>query len=297
MMKVLIAEDNAASRLYLKDTLETQGYHSRVAENGLEALEIFKKWKPDLVLSDIKMPKMDGLKFLEEIRKMDTDTIVVMITAYGSEEYAIQALRSRANNYLKKPIQHSELLLLLEKYASIIESYDLTQKEFGAVIKPELSRVIDNDMKMVPKVVSRLILETGRAFNKEQRLDIRLGLFEVLMNSIEHGNLGITFEEKYDALKGERLKQLYKKRLGDPEYSDRRVTIDFKPDKTGCEWLIKDEGKGFNWQIALERADQTYDLLELNSRGVLIIQYHFDEVEYLGSGNQIRVRKNIKKQG
>ena len=61
-MKILIAEDDSASRLYLKDTLESHGYTTKVAENGLQALGIFKKWKPDLVLSDIQMPKMDGLK-------------------------------------------------------------------------------------------------------------------------------------------------------------------------------------------------------------------------------------------
>ena len=61
-MKILIAEDDSASRLYLKDTLESHGYTTKVAENGLQALGIFKKRKPDLVLSDIQMPKMDGLK-------------------------------------------------------------------------------------------------------------------------------------------------------------------------------------------------------------------------------------------
>lgn len=205
----------------------------------------------------------------------------------------MQALRSRANNYLQKPIRHSELLPLVDKYASIVRSYNLSQNEFGAVIKPKLSKSIDNDMTMVPRVVSRLILETGRAFNKEQRLYIRLGLHEILINSIEHGNLGITFEEKHEALMEDRLKLLYKKRLGDPKYSNRRVTVDFKPSKTGCEWLIKDEGEGFDWQKALERADQRYDLLELSGRGLFIIQSYFDEVEYLGSGNQVRVKKYI----
>jgi len=97
-------------------------------------------------------------------------------------------------------------------------------------------------------------------------------------------------------LREDKLEQLYKKRLGDPKYSDRRVTVDFKPDKTGCEWLIKDEGEGFNWQKALERADQPYDLFELSGRGILIIQNYFDEVEYLGSGNQIRIKKYILRQ-
>lgn len=289
-MKVLIVEDDPASRSYLKRTLESQDHQTRVAKDGLAGLQIFKEWRPDLVFSDIKMPKMDGLELLEEIRKLNTDTIVVMITAYGCEEFAIRALQSRANNFLKKPARHAELLPLIEKYAAIVESIDITQKEFGAVIKPELNKIIDNRIKLVPRIVARMVLETGKAFDKEKRLDIRLGLVEVLMNAIEHGNLGITFEEKSQALKENELEALYKNRLKNSKFADRRVTIEFKPDKDECEWVVTDGGDGFNWQKAIERA-KTRDILELNSRGVVIIQHHFDEVEYLGSGNKIRVKK------
>ncbi|MCH8156464.1 MAG: response regulator [Nitrospinae bacterium] len=289
-MKVLIVEDDPASRSYLKRTLESQDHQTRIAEDGLAGLQIFKKWAPDLVFSDIKMPKMDGLELLEEIRKLNTDTIIVMITAFGCEEFAMRALQSRANNLLKKPVRHAELLPLIKKYAAIVESIDITQKEFGAIIKPELNKLIDNHMNMVPRIVARMVLETGKAFDKEKRLDIRLGLVEILTNAIEHGNLGITFEEKAQALEENELELLYTRRLKDPKFVGRRVAIEFKPDKDGCEWVVTDGGDGFNWQKAIERA-KTGDILELHSRGVVIIQHHFDEVEYLGSGNKIRVRK------
>lgn len=120
-MKVLIVEDDAPSRSFMKDTVESQGFETYVAEDGLIGLEAFKKYKPHLVLSDIRMPELNGLQLLEEIRKINPTVIVVMVTAFGCEEYAIKAMELRANNYLKKPVRHNELIPLLKKYAPLTQ--------------------------------------------------------------------------------------------------------------------------------------------------------------------------------
>ncbi|MBT5027591.1 MAG: response regulator [Nitrospinaceae bacterium] len=130
-MKVLIVEDDAPLRVFMKDTVESQGFETFTAENGLQGLEKFKKVCPDLVFSDINMPKMNGLELLEEVRKINSNVIVVMVTAFDCEEYAIKAMALRANNYLKKPVLHNELLPLLKKYAS------LTQKPTESFERPE----------------------------------------------------------------------------------------------------------------------------------------------------------------
>ena len=89
-MKVLIVEDDAPLRVFMKDTVESQGFETFTAENGLQGLEKFKKVCPDLVFSDINMPKMNGLELLEEVRKINSNVIVVMVTAFDCEVYVVK---------------------------------------------------------------------------------------------------------------------------------------------------------------------------------------------------------------
>ena len=114
-MKVLIVEDDFASREFLINLIKLEGYTVFSAANGLEGITEYEKNKPDLIVSDIQMPKMDGLQMLKKLREQKTDAIFIITTAYGSEDYAIDALRSGANNYLKKPIERRNLLSLLKK--------------------------------------------------------------------------------------------------------------------------------------------------------------------------------------
>jgi len=125
-MKILIVEDDANSRSFLEQTMEMQGYEYQSAVDGVEGYDKFLSFEPDLILSDIQMPGMDGLALLEKIRKTNPDVVVLMLTAFGSEDFAIQALRLRANNYIKKPVDFSELLPMLSNYAFAIKN----QKKF-----------------------------------------------------------------------------------------------------------------------------------------------------------------------
>jgi len=116
-IKVLCVEDDPDSRQYLVDTVTAAGHEAMAAGNGLAGFECFAAFRPDLVLCDIRMPGMNGLELLAAMRKQSAGVAVVMLTAFGCEEYAIKALREGANDYLKKPIRHADLLPLLEKYA------------------------------------------------------------------------------------------------------------------------------------------------------------------------------------
>lgn len=292
-MKVLIVEDDAALQNYLKDTMEMEGYETRIAGNGSLGFQIYKKFKPDLVISDIQMPEMNGLELLETIRREQTDSIVIIITAYGSEEYAMQALRLGANNYLKKPVRHTDLLPLLRKYRSIIENRTIGREIIGMIIRRELTMKFDNRIDLIPKIVNHLVLETGDIFVEQEHLGISLGLFELLINAVEHGNLEITYEEKKAALESGTLLSLYTKRQSAPALEERKVTVDFRLDHSGCEWMISDEGKGFDWKSVQNPVDQA-NLLQLHGRGIFITRFQFDELEYSGKGNVVRAKKLVR---
>ena len=285
-MRVLIVEDDPASRKFMQDTVKSQSHEVKTAADGLQGLSLFKEFKPHLVFSDIQMPKMDGLELLKRIRDMSPETLVVMITAFGSEEYAIKALRLHANNYLNKPIRHHDLLPLLQKYSALVEPAGSVGQEKKKEDQQQQKFIFENNFSNINEFLHLLVND----LDKDVLLDVRVGLYELLVNAIEHGNLEISKEEKFNALnKGPfGLEELHKKCKLDPRFAGRKIVVELTKDDVAFEWLIKDEGKGFDYEHVLRNAGP---MGNIEAKGIYIAQFHFDELEFLGRGNQVRARK------
>jgi len=288
-MKILIAEDDFFSRKYLEDMLTLENYECLVAKNGEEALEIFNHQKPKIIVTDIQMPKLSGLELLEEIRKKKSDAIVIMTTAYGSEEFAIRALELGANNYLKKPINNEQLIRLLKKYEQVLEHQPSNLKEIGIVSNKNLTIEFDIKAYNVSNIIERLLIEVDTEFDSTDKINVELGLLEMVTNAFEHGNLEITYDQKQDALNENAFENLISERLKVEKLANRKIMVDYVFDRTGCEWTIRDEGNGFDWKSVPNPVKD--NLLELNGRGIFITKFLFDEVEYYGKGNIVRVKK------
>lgn len=115
-MKILVVDDEAPVREILKKGLSQMGGFSvEVARNGLEAIEKIENDVFDLVLTDMKMPGMDGLELLKTIKGTWPDIMVILITAYGSVETAVEAMKMGANDYITKPIDLNELSIHISK--------------------------------------------------------------------------------------------------------------------------------------------------------------------------------------
>ena len=114
-MKVLVIDDEAGVRRTLSMILEDEGYQVISASDGKEGLERALKEEPDLILCDIRMPRLDGLEFLEQYRKKNGQALVITITAYGSTELAVEAMQKGAYDYLPKPFTTAEVVLTLKK--------------------------------------------------------------------------------------------------------------------------------------------------------------------------------------
>lgn len=112
---ILLAEDEKNARQGLVSYLEAKGYDVYPAQNGQEALKIFKEQKPDLVLTDIRMPELNGILLLEKIHAEKPSTPVILMTAYGSVEDAVKAMKKGAFYYLTKPVNLEELDFLVSK--------------------------------------------------------------------------------------------------------------------------------------------------------------------------------------
>jgi DNA-binding NtrC family response regulator len=123
--RILIVDDEENARLGLSKLLSQEGYDVDLAANGTEALEILRRQRVNLVISDINMPDMNGIMFLREISRHFPSTNVIMITAYGGVESYLEAMNLGAFEYLHKPLRIAELRSIMKKVfngASVLTS-------------------------------------------------------------------------------------------------------------------------------------------------------------------------------
>ena len=100
MHHILVIDDESSIRRALKDIFEYEGFHFSEAADGKAGLKLLKEDEIDVVLCDIKMPKMDGMEFLDEVRKISSDIPVIMITGHGNEDTAFDAAKKGAYDFI-----------------------------------------------------------------------------------------------------------------------------------------------------------------------------------------------------
>src|SRR3712207_5975892 len=116
MAKVLIVDDAAFMRMMIKDILEKNGFEIvGEANNGIKALELYKKENPDVVTMDITMPDMDGLQAAKEIKAIDPDAKIVMCSAMGQQTMVMDAIKAGAKDFIVKPFQPDRVLEAINK--------------------------------------------------------------------------------------------------------------------------------------------------------------------------------------
>jgi two-component system response regulator HydG len=113
--RVLIVDDEASARSGLEKLLRQEGYSVDAAADGAAALELAAERPPDIVVTDLKMPRMDGIELLSKLRDQDPDLPVIVVTAFGDVGSAVQAMRSGAEDYLTKPVDFDALVLAIER--------------------------------------------------------------------------------------------------------------------------------------------------------------------------------------
>ncbi|MGZ5971214.1 MAG: sigma-54-dependent transcriptional regulator, partial [Polyangiales bacterium] len=120
--RVLVVDDEASARSGLEKLLRQEGYAVDVAPGGAEALEIAADHPVDVVVTDLKMPGMDGVELMKRLRAAENQLPVIVVTAFGDVTSAVTAMRAGANDYLTKPVDFDALLLSIER---ALEARDL----------------------------------------------------------------------------------------------------------------------------------------------------------------------------
>jgi DNA-binding response OmpR family regulator len=126
---ILFIEDENTLREVFCSTLRQMYKNVLEAADGLEALEVFKENKIDIVITDINMPKMDGLQFLKELRKIDQNCKIIIISAYTDLEYLLDATELNITKYLIKPIDMEQLISSIDLAAEQMKNYEILRKD------------------------------------------------------------------------------------------------------------------------------------------------------------------------
>ncbi len=125
METILVVDDEKNYLVVLKALLEPEGYEILTADNSREAIRLIGESELDLVITDMKMPGITGMELLEESKKLEPDLPVIMMTAFGTIEMAVEAMKKRAYDYIAKPFQNEELKLTVKK---ALENYRLIKE-------------------------------------------------------------------------------------------------------------------------------------------------------------------------
>ncbi len=177
-MNILVVDDEKLIRNVIKNYLENEKYNVYEAENGIEALEVFKEKEIDLIVLDIMMPKMDGFEVLKEIRKL-SDVPVIMLTAMKEELDKLHSFDLGVDDYITKPFSPKELTARVKAILKRLGAKDVyTYKDLTVDFKGRKVTINNKELELTPKeyeLLTFFIKNEGIALSREQLLNIVWG--------------------------------------------------------------------------------------------------------------------------
>lgn len=283
---VLLVDDSPADRKIAAHFINSlRGMTVIEANDGEEALELLERERPDLVVTDVAMPRVDGLALTKSICDKFPEIPTIIMTAVGSEELAVAALKAGASHYVPKRNLKGDLPRTCADVLAILKAQRTQQELASFWVGTRSSFVLPNDVSLIPAVVNhaRNIMPGGA----ERQFDHRVGLalHEALMNAIHHGNLELDSQLREDD--DSAYYQLAEERRSLPPYCDRQVYVDLQETQTERRYVIRDEGNGFDPSALHFDPEDPEHLLRNHGRGLLLIRMFVDRVTFNDIGNRI----------
>ncbi len=285
---ILIVDDSSVARTMLREFLEPAGYRMEMAENGRRAWELLNR-SPEkyvAVLLDRVMPEMDGMEVLRKMKSHGSLKVlpVIMQTARRKDHEIKEGIQAGAYYYLTKPYSKDAVKLITAAAVNDFMRYKsmLDEPLDGWADIPRAAENLYHfrtleEAQIISNVLSRECPSSEK---------VAAGLWELAINAVEHGNLGITYAEKSMLLEQGRWEEEIRRRYTLPRYAARKATI--KIEKSGGEirFRVKDEGEGFDWVPYLDISPER--VFDAHGRGIAMSRHKsFHRLEYLGKGNEV----------
>ncbi len=292
-MNILIVEDDTVTRSMLSDFVKTMNLNPLTAQDGMEGLEAFKKYNPPIVITDIRMPKMGGLDLVTAIKNQNPGTYLTVITAYDNPEYTIEAFKRGASSFLTKPFRVLELYSIIQKQ-SYLFSESATKISIQHLVQQKNVKLqMKSTLLYMQSILDHLIKECQSYIDPKDVYKIRKALMEMITNAIEHGNLEITEEEKSQGIQKQNYNDVLMNRLKSEPYSLRHVEIEFYYQPGFLQWIISDQGKGFNYDEYLQPLKKN-QLPNVKGEGIITSFFQVDNLYYEDEGRRVIIEKTVK---
>ncbi len=290
MPAVLVVDDEELNLELISEYLRETEIRPVTVASGERALEMLHE-SPDkfsAVLLDRMLPGVDGLEILSEIKRTSELAMlpVIMQTARDSKESMLEGLQAGAYYYLTKPYDRQTLVAIVRTAISDYKTY--RQLQTNVKQTAHTLKMMDRGQFTYRTLDEARSLAALLANACNDSDHVVLGLTELMVNAVEHGNLGIGYEEKSRLNAVGRWEDEVAARLGRPEHVDKYVTVEFERSENTIVFAILDEGEGFEWQKYLELSPER--ALDSHGRGIAVANsISFDRVEYRGNGNEVFV--------
>src|SRR3954463_300845 len=194
MTRILVVDDHPTQAEEIGDLLRTTGSEVTLAGNGREAMDLLRLDLPDIVLTDLDMPVMDGLELVQAIRREYPALPVILMTAMGSEDIAARALHQGAASYVRKRSLAQEVVRTVGSVLAVARALPQQERVLDCLTDGQLGFVLNNDPAQVPPLLGYLEQVASLLHPRDRTEQIRVGmaLNEALLNAIQHGNLELS---------------------------------------------------------------------------------------------------------
>ena len=291
MIKVLVVDDALTDRA-LVSGLIAKRLDSTILEaaDGRQALALIAEQRPDIVVTDLQMPEMNGLQLVAAVKENFPEIPVLLMTAKGSEEIAAQALQRGAASYVPKRRLADDLVRTIERVLSTARDERSRSLLMHHVTDSDTTFVLPSEAEVLPLLVSHLltVLRCLPLGDETERLRVGIALEEALANAYYHGNLELATDGSAHDRK--RYEELARQRSLEAPYRDRRIHVRARISRAEAVFVIRDEGRGFD----TTRLQALADLAESEQgfgRGILLMQSIMDEISYNAAGNAVTLVK------
>jgi len=289
--RVLVVDDSAVDRELIGGLIEQdEDLVVSYAVDGAVALASVVRDAPDVIVTDLIMPKMDGLELVASLQESHPFVPVILVTSKGNEEKAVQALQEGAASYVPKHALAAELLETIETALSAADHRRSRSELMKAMQSSQMVFEIVNQRQLFAPLIDYLqesIADLGM-LDGGARTRVGVALEEALVNAAEHGNLDLDSSMRQDDRQG--YLDLLESRLLKSPYADRRIHVEAHLSADEATFVLRDEGQGFDWRTLPDPTDPA-NLLKVSGRGVMLMRTFMDEVVFNEVGNQVTLVK------
>jgi CheY-like chemotaxis protein len=291
--RVLVVDDEQLNRDIVGEYMTGEGYDLALCEDGQAAWDVLATGeKFDAVILDSMMPRMDGIELLKRI-KADANLggmPVIMQTAAAGHDQVTEGMSLGAYYYLTKPYDKGMLLAIVRAATAAGRRRSELELE-GRTYRGIIGMVESSHLRFRTLSEARVLAVTYSSLTPDPAT-AAVGFLELLVNAIEHGNLGLSCSEKTKLLSNGSYEEEIKRRAALPENAAKWVDVYFQREAASITVRILDQGPGFDWRKYLD-LDATRALAP-NGRGIALARtLSFDHVEYRGTGSEVVVKAEL----